>query len=163
MPLGVKFVTRVARRTSAGVLGESGDGVSRLTCTATDFLPFSCFSSCFESILPSEAFIRHDPGCHGYSRHRTAHFNFLPGRNRAAWFDSIQRCLHPPLLLSMPPEPSKGKLKRKASRREVEEYRFDGGHAREIEQKRNNGQISCAECRRCDHRACYAHIPFPTL
>ena len=71
--------------------------------------------------------------------------------------------LRPLLLLSMPPEPTKGKLKRKASRREIEEYRFDGGHAREIEQKRNNGQISCAECRRCDHRACYALMPFHIL
>ncbi|KAI9571978.1 fungal-specific transcription factor domain-containing protein [Boletus coccyginus] len=76
----------------------------------------------------------------------------------------------------MPPEPTKAKLKRKASRREVEEYRFDGGHAREIEQKRNNGQISCAECRRlkikcdkqipcqsCQRRGCAALCPNGSL
>ncbi|KAF8448743.1 fungal-specific transcription factor domain-containing protein [Boletus edulis BED1] len=76
----------------------------------------------------------------------------------------------------MPPEPTKGKLKRKASRKEVEEYRFDGGHAREIEQKRNNGQISCAECRRlkikcdkqipcqsCQRRGCAALCPNGSL
>ncbi|KAG1816513.1 uncharacterized protein BJ212DRAFT_1271447 [Suillus subaureus] len=67
----------------------------------------------------------------------------------------------------MPPDTSKGKLKRKSSRREGEELRFDGGHAREIEQKRNNGQISCAECRRlkikCDKQipcqSCQASTP----
>ncbi|KIJ65371.1 hypothetical protein HYDPIDRAFT_110415 [Hydnomerulius pinastri MD-312] len=76
----------------------------------------------------------------------------------------------------MPPEPTKGKLKRKTSRREIEEYRFDGGHAREIEQKRNNGQISCAECRRlkikcdkqipcqsCQRRGCAALCPNGSL
>ncbi|KAH0836884.1 hypothetical protein J3R83DRAFT_8685 [Lanmaoa asiatica] len=76
----------------------------------------------------------------------------------------------------MPPEPTKGKLKRKASRRDIEEYRFDGGHAREIEQKRNNGQISCAECRRlkikcdkqipcqsCQRRGCAALCPNGSL
>ncbi|KAH7922072.1 hypothetical protein BV22DRAFT_1037878 [Leucogyrophana mollusca] len=77
----------------------------------------------------------------------------------------------------MPPEPTKAKLKRKSSRREAEEsYRFDGGHAREIEQKRNNGQISCAECRRlkikcdkqipcqsCQRRGCAALCPNGSL
>ncbi|KAF8553012.1 hypothetical protein OG21DRAFT_1597855 [Imleria badia] len=76
----------------------------------------------------------------------------------------------------MPPEPTKGKLKRKASRREIDEYRFDGGHTREIEQKRNNGQISCAECRRlkikcdkqipcqsCQRRGCAALCPNGSL
>ncbi|KAG1747737.1 fungal-specific transcription factor domain-containing protein [Suillus paluster] len=76
----------------------------------------------------------------------------------------------------MPPDPTKGKLKRKSSRREGEEFRFDGGHAREIEQKRNNGQISCAECRRlkikcdkqipcqsCQRRGCAALCPNGSL
>ncbi|KAH7891022.1 hypothetical protein F5I97DRAFT_1798533 [Phlebopus sp. FC_14] len=78
----------------------------------------------------------------------------------------------------MPPEPpaSKARLRRKTSRREPEEYRFDGSHAREIEQKRNNGQISCAECRRlkikcdkqipcqsCQRRGCAALCPNGTL
>ncbi|KAH7909940.1 fungal-specific transcription factor domain-containing protein [Hygrophoropsis aurantiaca] len=59
----------------------------------------------------------------------------------------------------MPPEPTKAKSKRKSSRREAEEsYRFDGGHAREIEQKRNSGQISCAECRRLKIK-CDKQIP----
>ncbi|KII83074.1 hypothetical protein PLICRDRAFT_47428 [Plicaturopsis crispa FD-325 SS-3] len=49
----------------------------------------------------------------------------------------------------MPVEPSQSKLKRRASRKELEDaLRFDGGHAREIELKRNRGEISCAECRR---------------
>ncbi|KAE9408894.1 hypothetical protein BT96DRAFT_932215 [Gymnopus androsaceus JB14] len=47
----------------------------------------------------------------------------------------------------MPPEP-KAKLKRRSSRREIEEYKFDGGHARELELKRSRGEVSCAECRR---------------
>ncbi|KAF9232449.1 fungal-specific transcription factor domain-containing protein [Melanogaster broomeanus] len=72
----------------------------------------------------------------------------------------------------MPPEPTKGKLKRRSIRKEAEEYKFDGGHSREIEQKRNNGQISCAECRRlkikcdkqipcqsCQRRGCAALCP----
>ncbi|KAG9313263.1 hypothetical protein JVU11DRAFT_6728 [Chiua virens] len=66
----------------------------------------------------------------------------------------------------MPPELTKAKLKRKASRREVEEYRFDGGHAREIEQKRINGQISlkikCDKqipCQSCQRRGCAALCP----
>ena len=48
----------------------------------------------------------------------------------------------------MPPVPTKPKQKQKAGRRDVEGFGFDGGHAREVEQKRNTGQISCAECRR---------------
>jgi hypothetical protein len=58
----------------------------------------------------------------------------------------------------MPPDTTKGKLKRKSSRREGDDFRFDGGHAREIEQKRNNGQISCAECRRCDLRTIFIEV-----
>lgn len=41
----------------------------------------------------------------------------------------------------MPPEPTKAKLKRRASRRDPEEYKFDGGHARELELKRSRGEI----------------------
>ncbi|KIK95062.1 hypothetical protein PAXRUDRAFT_827363 [Paxillus rubicundulus Ve08.2h10] len=76
----------------------------------------------------------------------------------------------------MPPEPTKGKLRRKTSRKELDEYRFDGGHAREIEDKRNSGQISCAECRRlkikcdkqipcqsCQRRGCAALCPNGSL
>lgn len=76
----------------------------------------------------------------------------------------------------MPPDTTKGKLKRKSSRREGDDFRFDGGHAREIEQKRNNGQISCAECRRlkikcdkqipcqsCQRRGCSALCPNGSL
>ncbi|KAJ3515208.1 hypothetical protein NLJ89_g1912 [Agrocybe chaxingu] len=48
----------------------------------------------------------------------------------------------------MPAEPTKAKLKRRASRKELEEYRFDGSHGRELEMKRNRGEVSCAECRR---------------
>ncbi|KAF5380642.1 hypothetical protein D9757_007065 [Collybiopsis confluens] len=42
--------------------------------------------------------------------------------------------------LGMPPEP-KAKLKRRSSRKEVEEYKFDGGHARELELKRSRGEV----------------------
>jgi len=39
----------------------------------------------------------------------------------------------------MPPEP-KTKLRRRSSKRELEsEYKFDGGHARELEVKRSRG------------------------
>ena len=38
----------------------------------------------------------------------------------------------------MPPEP-KTKLKRRSSRKEADEHRFDGGHARELELKRSRG------------------------
>ncbi|KAL4061907.1 fungal-specific transcription factor domain-containing protein [Scleroderma citrinum] len=67
------------------------------------------------------------------------------------------------------------KSKHKVGRRD-EEFSFDGGHAREIEQKRNNGQISCAECRRlkikcdkqipcqsCQRRGCAALCPNGSL
>ncbi|EIW75306.1 hypothetical protein CONPUDRAFT_140195 [Coniophora puteana RWD-64-598 SS2] len=77
----------------------------------------------------------------------------------------------------MPPEPTRAKAKRKATRKEEETaYRFDGGHSREIEQKRNAGQISCAECRRlkikcdkqipcqsCQRRGCAALCPNGSL
>ena len=48
----------------------------------------------------------------------------------------------------MPPVPTKPELKQKAGRRDLEEFGFDGRHAREIEQKKNSGQ-TCAEHRRC--------------
>ena len=35
-------------------------------------------------------------------------------------------------------------------RRDSEDVKFDSTHAREIELKRSRGEISCAECRRCD-------------
>ena len=37
-------------------------------------------------------------------------------------------------------------------RRDAEDVKYDSSHAREIELKRSRGEISCAECRRCDHR-----------
>lgn len=40
----------------------------------------------------------------------------------------------------MPAELTKSKLKRRTSRKELEEYRFDGTHGRELELKRNRGQ-----------------------
>lgn len=74
----------------------------------------------------------------------------------------------------MPAE--KTKLKRRASRREVDEFKFDGTHARELEQKRNRGEVSCAECRRlkikcdkqipcqsCQRRGCAALCPNGSL
>lgn len=39
----------------------------------------------------------------------------------------------------MPAEPTKAKLKRRTSRRDIDEFKFDGSHAREIELKRNRG------------------------
>ncbi|KAJ2927802.1 hypothetical protein H1R20_g9292, partial [Candolleomyces eurysporus] len=76
----------------------------------------------------------------------------------------------------MPPEPTKAKLKRRSSRKELDEYRFDGTHARELEMKRNRGEVSCAECRRlkikcdkqipcqsCQRRGCVALCPNGSL
>ncbi|KAI6041873.1 fungal-specific transcription factor domain-containing protein [Pisolithus marmoratus] len=76
----------------------------------------------------------------------------------------------------MPPVPTKPNLKHKSSRRDLQESGFDGSHAREIEQKRNSGQISCAECRRlkikcdkqipcqsCQRRGCAALCPNGSL
>jgi hypothetical protein len=48
----------------------------------------------------------------------------------------------------MPAEPTKQKSRRRSGRKDGDEYKFDGGHAREVERKRNRGEISCAECRR---------------
>ncbi|KAJ3931991.1 MAG: fungal-specific transcription factor domain-containing protein [Lentinula lateritia] len=77
----------------------------------------------------------------------------------------------------MPPEP-KSKLKRRSSRRDTEEYKFDGGHSRELELKRSRGPqiVSCAECRRlkikcdrqvpctsCQRRGCAALCPNGSL
>ncbi|KAJ8095261.1 hypothetical protein PM082_010484 [Marasmius tenuissimus] len=76
----------------------------------------------------------------------------------------------------MPPEP-KAKLKRRSSKRELEsEYKFDGGHARELEIKRSRGEVSCAECRRlkikcdkqipctsCQRRGCSSLCPNGSL
>jgi len=47
---------------------------------------------------------------------------------------------HVPETISMPAELTKSKLKRRTSRKELEEYRFDGTHGRELELKRNRGQ-----------------------
>jgi hypothetical protein len=41
----------------------------------------------------------------------------------------------------MPAEPTKAKLKRRTSRKDLEEYRFDGSHGRELELKRNRGSF----------------------
>ncbi|CAA7261067.1 unnamed protein product [Cyclocybe aegerita] len=58
----------------------------------------------------------------------------------------------------MPAEPTTAKLKRRTSRKELEEYRFDGSHGRELEMKRNRGEVSCAECRRLKIK-CDKQIP----
>ncbi|KDR81325.1 hypothetical protein GALMADRAFT_116293 [Galerina marginata CBS 339.88] len=76
----------------------------------------------------------------------------------------------------MPAEPTKAKLKRRSSRKDLEEYRFDGSHGRELELKRNRVQVSCAECRRlkikcdkqipcqsCQRRGCAALCPNGSL
>ena len=42
------------------------------------------------------------------------------------------------------------KNRRPSKKEPVDEDRFDSTHAREIELKRSRGEISCAECRRCD-------------
>jgi hypothetical protein len=59
---------------------------------------------------------------------------------------------------AMPVEP-KTKSYKRPNRREPEDYKFDGSHAREMEIKRKKGEISCAECRRCGHRT----ISFPPI
>ncbi|KAI6041871.1 hypothetical protein EDC04DRAFT_1134585 [Pisolithus marmoratus] len=58
----------------------------------------------------------------------------------------------------MPPVPTRTRLKHKSSRRDLDEFAFDDSHTREIEQKRNSGQISCAECRRLKIK-CDKQIP----
>ncbi|KAF9493817.1 hypothetical protein BDN71DRAFT_1590785 [Pleurotus eryngii] len=77
----------------------------------------------------------------------------------------------------MPVDPStKSKLKRRSSRRDIDEFKFDGTHARELEIKRNRGAVSCAECRRlkikcdkqipcqsCQRRGCAALCPNGSL
>ncbi|KAI6154371.1 fungal-specific transcription factor domain-containing protein [Pisolithus thermaeus] len=76
----------------------------------------------------------------------------------------------------MPPAPTRPKLKHKSGRGDLEEFGFESSHAREIEQKRNSGQISCAECRRlkikcdkqipcqsCQRRGCAALCPNGSL
>ncbi|KAL0954257.1 hypothetical protein HGRIS_005385 [Hohenbuehelia grisea] len=76
----------------------------------------------------------------------------------------------------MPVEPSKAKLKRRNSRRDFEDFKFDGTHARELEMKRSRGEVSCAECRRlkikcdkqipcqsCQRRGCAALCPNGSL
>ncbi|KAF9459093.1 fungal-specific transcription factor domain-containing protein [Collybia nuda] len=76
----------------------------------------------------------------------------------------------------MPAELTKAKIKRRNSRKDFDEYRFDGSHARELELKRNRGAVSCAECRRlkikcdkqipcqsCQRRGCAALCPNGSL
>ncbi len=48
----------------------------------------------------------------------------------------------------MPAEPTKAKLKRRTSRKDLEEYRYDGAHGRELELKRNRGAYSTRAYRR---------------
>ncbi|KDQ26287.1 hypothetical protein PLEOSDRAFT_1077318 [Pleurotus ostreatus PC15] len=65
----------------------------------------------------------------------------------------------------MPVDPStKSKLKRRSSRRDIDEFKFDGTHARELEMKRNRGecdkQIPCQSCQR---RGCAALCPNGSL
>ncbi|KAF9522363.1 fungal-specific transcription factor domain-containing protein [Crepidotus variabilis] len=76
----------------------------------------------------------------------------------------------------MPAEPTKARVKRKSSRKDLEEYRLDGGHLRELESKRNRAEVSCAECRRlkikcdkqipcqsCQRRGCASLCPNGSL
>lgn len=70
---------------------------------------------------------------------------------------------------SMPADHSKSNpatRNRRPVRKDVEEDKLDTSHVREIELKRSRGEISCAECRRCDHRTSRGLIsiltqPFP--
>src|SRR6266403_4020728 len=50
---------------------------------------------------------------------------------------------------TMPLDPSKHQDRRRLARDPVAAIRQDGMFSREIEMKRNRGEISCAECRRC--------------
>ncbi|KAF5316367.1 hypothetical protein D9619_006871 [Psilocybe cf. subviscida] len=79
----------------------------------------------------------------------------------------------------MPVEPTQKKLKKRSSRKDLDEHsslRFDGTHGRELELKRNRGEVSCAECRRlkikcdkqipcqsCQRRGCSALCPNGSL
>ena len=44
-----------------------------------------------------------------------------------------------PLHSTMPVEPTNAMLKRRISRRDLDEYQFDGSYARELELKRSKG------------------------
>ncbi|KAI0820265.1 fungal-specific transcription factor domain-containing protein [Trametes gibbosa] len=69
----------------------------------------------------------------------------------------------------MPPDPSKAAVaaaaarRRNTLRRDQDDIKYDSTHAREIELKRSRGEISCAECRRCesDHRTSSPPSPHP--
>ncbi|KNZ78888.1 hypothetical protein J132_09134 [Termitomyces sp. J132] len=73
----------------------------------------------------------------------------------------------------MPAEPTQAKLKRRASRKDLDEYgglRFDTGHLRELEQKRIRGifslKIKCDKqipCQSCQRRGCAALCPNGSL
>ncbi|KAF9021021.1 hypothetical protein BDZ89DRAFT_252400 [Hymenopellis radicata] len=77
----------------------------------------------------------------------------------------------------MPVDPSTTKLNRKARRRgAVDAFNFDSALAREIEEKRSRGEVSCAECRRlkikcdkqvpcqsCQRRGCTSLCPNGSL
>ena len=49
-----------------------------------------------------------------------------------------------------PAQPASTPRTRRPTKKDADEDRFDSTHAREIELKRSRGEISCAECRRCD-------------
>lgn len=71
---------------------------------------------------------------------------------------SFPLCSHSPHPRPMPADTSKAAAaaaaarRRNNLRRDTEDVKYDSSHAREIELKRSRGEISCAECRRCDHR-----------
>lgn len=89
------------------------------------------------------------------SSSRTPH-----GKNRSSLPTNIAQVLpsrHRPLSRAlMPVDHSRptSTRQRRPGRKDVEEDKFDSSHTREIELKRSRGEISCAECRRCDHRTC---------
>ena len=56
-----------------------------------------------------------------------------------------------PVDLSRPQALAKARRPSKKAR-DDDDDKLDSAHAREIELKRSRGEISCAECRRCDHR-----------
>ncbi|KAF8991889.1 fungal-specific transcription factor domain-containing protein [Cyathus striatus] len=70
----------------------------------------------------------------------------------------------------MPAEPTKAKLKRRSSRKDLDDYRFDSTHARELELKRNREcrrlKIKCDKqipCQSCQRRGCAALCPNGSL
>ena len=84
-------------------------------------------------------------------------YNRPEGTERCSKFQPLPSSRRPP---TMPADVFKSAQdRRRVPRRDADTPKGDGNYAREIEMKRNRGEISCAECRRCDHRLSLHSLP----